>query len=543
MRKRPDDLNKQERLFWSTGMGTDVWDIFVAASQGDTRTIDQLLDKDPSLIRSHYDYRTVLYFAVRNNQLEAARLLLSRGANPLSSGTNDTLLEMATDRGLEEMRQIFIEAMADKSGTEEGERIAKAIRDRDVSGVKRLVKESPGIVRSSDHGSNQPIHWAVMSRQPDLVEFLLEKGADINAKRLDHARPIQLCNGDYSYRGWRDVPADTPARPGDIYRLLVARGAYIDINMAALTGNIERVRDLLDEDPTLVNKIAEYNSYYGGSGSALSNAASAGHIEIVRLLLERGADPNLPQEHIAPSGKAVHDAVVGNHIDIVRLLLEHGGNANVAVESSADTLSAAIRSGNQEMIDLLCSYGAARSLELLAYSGDTQTAAAVFNANPMLANNSIAFSNAASEGHEPFIRLMLRYQPDLATRIAVGVKSAGPNSPIRTKELTAYLFDKGMNANFSDWLGITPLHRFAQRGDIFNAGLFLEYGANINVIDEEINSTPLGYAAKYNKLEMVKFLLQHGADPNLPIEHKWARPVEWARRRGNSEIVEVLERR
>ena len=55
---------------------------------------------------------------------------------------------------------------------------------------------------------NRPIHWAVMTRQLDLIDELLARGANINAARQDGARPIQLTNGDYHYRGWRDVPQD-----------------------------------------------------------------------------------------------------------------------------------------------------------------------------------------------------------------------------------------------------------------------------------------------------------------------------------------------
>ena len=61
--------------------------------------------------------------------------------------------------------------------------------------------------------------------------------------------------------------------------------------------------------------------------------------------------------------------------------------------------------------------------DLLAYYGDVQTAAAVFAANPALADDPGALGNAAGQGHEAFVRLMLRYRPDLAARIAVGVES------------------------------------------------------------------------------------------------------------------------
>ncbi len=48
---QPEALSKNEPLFWSTGKGTDVWDMFCAAMTGDLQTIKSLLSKNPYLIR------------------------------------------------------------------------------------------------------------------------------------------------------------------------------------------------------------------------------------------------------------------------------------------------------------------------------------------------------------------------------------------------------------------------------------------------------------------------------------------------------------
>jgi ankyrin repeat protein len=539
---RPEALQKDEPLMWSTGSGVDVWEMFVAAITGDVEKARQLLDKDPSLVRGSYDYRNPLSFAVQQNQLAVAALLLERGASPVSSGTNDTLLEIARDRGYEDMQKLLQSALGGKTGASpKGGAAAKLIRERDLEGLKKLLDSDPELVNAADEGTNRPIHWAVMSRQPDMIDELLFRGADINAQRGDGARPVQLVNGDYSYRGWRDVPADTKATPGDILRHLREKGAYIDICTAAHIGDIERVRQLLQEDPSVGNRVSDYVSYYIGSGSPLKNAAIRGHMDIVKLLIESGADPNLPEEGIAPRGHALHAAVCNGHIEIVKYLLDKGAYPNVDIESSADTLSAAIARDDKPMIELLCSYGAARNVNLLAYYGDVMTGAAVFNANPSLANDTYALECAAGEGNDAFVRLMLRYQPDLVKRISVGVRSRGPQSPVKTKELTGYLFEKGMDPSLRNWLGITPLHRFAERGDVENATAFLEHGADLNARDEQFCSTPLGWAAKYGKLEIAKLLLEKGARTNLPDDPSWATPLSWATRRGYKDIAALLK--
>jgi ankyrin repeat protein len=528
---RPEALKKNEPLFWAPGLGTEVWEMFCAAIAGDLETTKRLLDKDPSLVRSAYQYRTPLSFAVRENQVEVAAFLLKRGADPVNSGTPDTLLQIARDREYDGMQKLLEAALAGANeAAPRGAAIAAAIRERDLARVRSMLDASPEVVHAVDERTNQPIHWAVMTRQPDMIDELLARGADINARRSDGARPIQLTNGDYMYRGWRDVPKDTATTPREVLVHLRARGAYCDICTAAYIGDLERVRELLDEDPALANQPSDYVTYYACSGTPLRNAAAGGHIEIVKLLLDRHADPNLPEEGIAPRGHALYSAVYNGHHEIARLLLENGAYPNAEVESSADALSIAIMNSDQRMIDLLCSYGAARPVHLLAHYGDIRTAAAVFAANPALADDPDALGSAA--GHEGFIRLMLRYQPDLPRRVAVSCA---------TPALTELLFEHGMNPSLPDWLRVTPLHRFAEKGHIENAALFIDHGADLHARDEEFRSTPLGYAAKYGKTLMVEFLLRRGAKPRLPDDPPWATPLAWAIRRGHDRIARTLK--
>jgi hypothetical protein len=203
-------------------------------------------------------------------------------------------------------------------------------------------------------------------------------------------------------------------------------------------------------------------------------------------------------------------------------------------------LSRAISNSDKQMIELLCSYGAAQSMDILAYYGDVRTAAAIFAVNPALADDPGALMNAAGEAQEAFVRLLLRYRPDLPKRLTFPAWSVGG----KTRGLNELLFQHGMDASQPDWLGIAPLHQFARTGDVETAAVFIEHGAALNARDEDICSTPLGWAAKFGKLEMVELLLKSGAKLNLPDDLPdlaWATPLAWATRRGHTKMVELLK--
>ena len=70
------------------------------------------------------------------------------------------------------------------------------------------------------------------------------------------------------------MPKDVATTPAEALAHLIARGANVDIWTAAHMGNLNRVRELLGQDPSLASRNSDYNSYYLGCGSPLKNAAA-----------------------------------------------------------------------------------------------------------------------------------------------------------------------------------------------------------------------------------------------------------------------------
>jgi ankyrin repeat protein len=179
-----------------------------AAASGDLSAVQELAGREPALLNCEFQYLTPLHFALRENRMAVVGYLLPVTIDPLY-GYGDLPLKMVRDRGYTELGD-FLEAWLKEHYhmVPAGEEIAAAIKDFDEARVRGLIDSRPELVWAADGRGNQPIHWAALTRQLWLIDLLLERGADIGAKRPDGARPIDLTGGDYYYRAWyRDLPA------------------------------------------------------------------------------------------------------------------------------------------------------------------------------------------------------------------------------------------------------------------------------------------------------------------------------------------------
>ena len=106
-------------------------------------------------------------------------------------------------------------------------------------------------------------------------------------------------------------------------------------------------------------------------------------------------------------------------------------------------------------------------------------------------------------------------------------------------EIARMLLENGMNPNHMNWHHVTLLHDMAQDGDIEEAQVLLDHGADINAVDEEYRSTPLAFAARWGHRGMVALLLERGADPRKSGA-SWSTPLSWARKKGHADIEAML---
>lgn len=535
----PEMLKTEAYLPWSRGRGVDVWAMFVAAMNGDLEQVRVLEARDPALLSCELEYLTPMHFAIRENRIEVVKYLLERGVRPVFS-FGMPVSEAAELRGYGELAKWLEGWMREKYGVRpEGDEIAAAIREFDVVKVKGLIEGE--LVHAADKRGNRPIHWAVLTRQIELIDWLLARGADIMAQRPDGARPLDLTNGDYDYRSWyRDLPPTGLQSHQVVLGWLIARGAYCDISVAAKIGWYDRVKELLDADPGLVNRLPDHVGYY--SGLPLRNAAGNGHLEVVKLLLSRGANPNEPEPGIAPFGGALHSAVGRRHFEVAKLLLEHGADANAMVESSGDVLHIAkVANSSPELMELITSHVTRRDPDIIAYEADEPVLRGILESDPAAPVEHF-LGRLISEDLRPMLEMILRYQPDILRRQTALSEAWWNSGTIISGDQARWLLAHGLNPRLANWLGMTIMHRCAAKGRIEVAEVLLGAGAEMDPVDSEWASTPLGWAVRHGQAVMARWLVERGADVLAPADRPWARPVEWAKRRGDAEMVGLLER-
>ena len=537
---QPEDMKTDRYQYGIEAVdGHQAWALFCASGAGDLARVSALLDRDPGLVNAQYWYQFPIHMAVREGHAEVVQLLLQAGADPGQSrytyNSWDKLLAIAEERGYSGVKALLAAAMKERFGYDPAfMELAEAIKDRDQARVEKVLNGRPELIRTSDALGNGPLHWAVITRQNELIDFFVARGADLEARRADGQTPLLVAlNGDYWFRS-RDLPEDAPKDPWIVTRHLLARNADYSLSVACAAGDEDRVEAVLASDPV------QARSLDAGRRSPLAYAAGRGHTRIVGKLLDLGADPNLPEEN-APRGGALFSACSGNHLETAKLLLERGADPNAEVDSSGSCLTTVEYNHGEKgcrLQALLREHGAVTppygDMDDAALERAVREGGAVVS-HPQFLHELMGRNNAELIGAfletTPNVRDLFRL-----TDIWGGNYPSDPDT-IRT------LASHGLDLCRANWIGRTFLHGCAEKGDVEAARVFLELGAEIDAIELEYGGTPLAAAARSGKAEMVRFLLDQGADPNVPEGSVWAQPLYCAEKEGHGEVAALLKGR
>jgi uncharacterized protein len=173
----------------------------------------------------------------------------------------------------------------------------------------------------------------------------------------DDARVDALLEADPALASWPDA-SGVSALMRALYRFdkplietVKRRVDALDIFEAAAFGEVDRLTELLSDEPSLVT------SYSGDGFTALHFAAFFGRYEAAALLIERGAEVDAFGRGWM-TGTAMHSAVSRLQSDVVRILLEAGANPNVRQSAGWTPLHAAAMNGDVTSVELLLASGA-----------------------------------------------------------------------------------------------------------------------------------------------------------------------------------------
>jgi ankyrin repeat protein len=133
---------------------------------------------------------------------------------------------------------------------------------------------------------------------------------------------------------------------------LVADGGDLDFFEASAIGDADRLRELLDAG-------ADPNEFAEDGFMALGLACFFKHPDAVRLLLDRGADVHQRARNEQIQVLPIHAAAAnGGSVEIVRMLLDAGADANATQPGGFRAIDAARQDGNEELERLLLDHGA-----------------------------------------------------------------------------------------------------------------------------------------------------------------------------------------
>ncbi len=302
-----------------------------------------------------------------------------------------------------------------------GKSIHQAICQGQLKYVQALLEDDRSYLNMTDQHGYTPLQLAAEINRLEIAKYLLELGADANGRADDHLRAV------------RTMP-ENPALMDDAAALLTADE-----------------RDELAHSRGQITYTAD-GAHTINSDTPLLLAARAGHVVMVALLLDYGADPHLRDPFMSTP---LHET---RSTAIAHLLLEHG----------ADFTSRSLMGWSPlHQMGQNC----ARSAEVMAY---------------------LIEKGAEVDARDVCDMTPLHYAASYGSLAAAEV-----------------LLDHGADVNARGFEGMTPLHQAAYGENYAVVAVLLRSNAQMNALNDD-GDTPLAQAMKAEQKKMARFLRDHG---------------------------------
>jgi ankyrin repeat protein len=307
--------------------------LHLAAQNGHFEVVDLLLDRgfDPNT-REKGDNTYAMHWAAAAGHLDVVRRLADAGGDVIGDGDDHALQVIGWATGWEGSNDTAHRSVADFL-VSRGARhhIYSAMSLNDADEVRRIAARDPTqLKRPQSHNEDfrLPLHFAVQKRLRGMIELLLELGAD----------PLGTDASGFTAIAYASEPdIDAP-----ILRSIRARG-IVTLTVALGLGDLDAASQIVTQNSSAVNE-----------DGVLHLMAKRGNTTAVRWLLEHGANPNGLWNHWGSMLTPLHLAVLSGHAEVVRALLDVGADSTIRDSMhDSDALGWATFFHRQEIAELI----------------------------------------------------------------------------------------------------------------------------------------------------------------------------------------------
>jgi ankyrin repeat protein len=511
-----------------------------AVESGDVEAVRLAVAAGAGLLDEMED-TSPLALAVEKDDARMVETLLQFGHKPDLGGIV-VPLAVAAQNGNGKIAELLLERGANVNEPgEEGETAAMwAAGAGELDMLKRLIKAGADI-RQQDRYGGDALSYAVNARQTSTLEFLwphFPKSRQEKLRRQSHLWREDNNKKESQVAARLQSAMERPAsRKRATETLFRAHESGDEKKFLQLLASGADPNETNNEGTTILAFVASFSTVY----------------TLLQPLLKAGADPNCGELFRPLSFAASHGA------EPVRMLLKAGANVNWANPDGRTALISAAAAGDEETIRLLLDAGAnpnaedkdghtaywhaldcnnGKAAELLArLTTDREDAEKPWRKNKEGKSRELCLIDAAHGGDLEHVKRLL------AEGVPVDVADSSGDTALHhaagngDMTMIEALLEAGAPIEAEGCADWTPLLTAANRGEIKAVRRLLQAGANVHAGKGDV----LCYACeKENSLELVELLLDAGASVNVIGGHKGSTPLHVASEHGQTNVVRVL---